>query len=180
MTGRDTVSRYLYRAFAVMVGLILVTGVVATTAAVEQFRVVAALTAQVMPERLANAEVRAALNEAQRGIRGYLLTGDPTLDTVYANARHDFTIAAADLRRLAPPADRAAVALQVDQAGAWLRVADDHRRRPLDGDRGLAFARQARPLFDQFLASNAGLERDLADRSDDLRRRTRRTEALAV
>jgi signal transduction histidine kinase len=36
---------------------------------------------------------------------------------------------------------------------------------PFDGDRGLAFLRQSRPPFDQFLASNAGLERDLADRS---------------
>src|SRR3954463_13243606 len=132
---RATVATHLYRAFAAMVTVIVAIGAVATLAAYIQFRAVDELTERVMPERLVNSQVRIAMGDAQRGIRGYLLTGDPAFERVYADARDSYTAAAATLRRLAPGGDRATVARQLDHAATWLRLADAERTGRPDADR---------------------------------------------
>ena len=77
-----TVGRLLTRSFAVMVALIVCSGLAEMTTVLVQHRVVRELTTHVQPLELANAQLRTVLGDAQRGLRGYLLTGDgQVLDT---------------------------------------------------------------------------------------------------
>ena len=177
---KTTVATHLYRAFAVMVAVIGVIGVVAIVAAFDQFRAVTELTERVMPERLANSQVRVALGDAQRGIRGYLLTGDPAFDKVYTDARGEFRAASANLRRLAPESDQYAIARQLERGATWLQIADQQREERPGSDRGVYFSKQGRPMFDLFLQSNAAMDRLLGERASDLRDRTRRSELLTI
>ncbi len=176
---RRTVARYLYRAFAAIVLVSLLTGLVAAGAAWQQYRSVTALTERVMPERLANNQVHLVLGDAQRSIRGYQLTGDETLEQVYLEARDAYPAAAANLRRLAPEGDQYVVARQLDLATTWIRLAEEQRKEQLDTERAVYLSKQSRPLFDLFLASNTNMDSTLDRRGRALRSRTRTTELIA-
>jgi signal transduction histidine kinase/CHASE3 domain sensor protein len=177
---RATVATHLYRAFAVTVTVILAIGVVATVAAYIQFRAVDELTERVMPEWLANSQVRIAMGDAQRGMRGYLLTGDPAFDRIYVDARDSYATAAPTLRRLSAAGDRDTVARQLERAATWFQLADSQRAERPGGDRGLNFSKQGKPMFDLFLASNTAMDAELAKRARDLRDRTRRAELFTI
>jgi two-component system phosphate regulon sensor histidine kinase PhoR len=175
---RATVGTHLYRAFATMVAVIIAIGVVATIGVYLQFRTVDELTARVMPERLANAQVRAVLGDAQRGIRGYLLGGDPSFEQAYTEALRDYAAASNRLRRLAPDGDRAAVDQQLGRSDAWLRLAETQRVSATD--RGRTLSALGKPLFADFQARNTALDRILDRRAAGLRDRTRRAETLTI
>ena len=175
-----TVARHLYRAFAVFVALVLASGVIATVTAWQQFRSITSLTEQVLPERLANAQLHGLLGDAQRGARTYLLTGDVTMDEVYRQASGAYPATAARLRRLAPPEDGPAVQKQLDQAAAWFNLADRLRVASPGTSRAVALANLGRANFNAFLVANGGLDASLADRGERLRARTRATESVAI
>src|SRR5689334_19385568 len=100
MRREGSFGRLLSRDFAVVMVLIAGSGVAELTAVVVEHRVTQQLTGEVQPLQLANAEVRAVLADAQRGLRGYLLTGDERMLDSYYLARSDYAVAQEELRRL--------------------------------------------------------------------------------
>jgi two-component system phosphate regulon sensor histidine kinase PhoR len=180
MSKATSVARRLYRAFAIVIMVIVLTGAVASVAAWQQYRSVDALTGQVLPERLANSRVYLVLMQSQRGICSYLLNNDPAFDDAYADSKREYGFAADALRRAAVPADRAAVNLQLARAGAWFEIAGRQREVQPGSDEDVCFAHEGGPAFDLFLASNARLDRDLTGRGEALRARTHTAELVAA
>ncbi|GAA1794426.1 HAMP domain-containing histidine kinase [Planosporangium flavigriseum] len=180
MSKATSVARRLYRAFAVVILVLLVTGAAASVAAWQQYRSVDALTRQVLPERLANSRVHLVLMESQRGICNYLLNNDPNFEDVYRDSRREYEFAAKELRRTTVPADLAAVNLQLDRASAWFDIAGRQREVQPGSDEDVCFAHQGGPVFDEFLANNAHLDRTLTHRGETLQDQTRTVELLAA
>ncbi|NJC71120.1 GAF domain-containing sensor histidine kinase [Planosporangium thailandense] len=180
MSKATSVARRLYRAFAMVILVLLITGVIASFAAWQQYRSVDALTGQVMPERLANSRVFLELMESQRGICNYLLNNDPAFEDVYRDDKREYQFAAQELRRTTMPEDRAAVAVELERADAWFAIAGRQRQVQPGSDEDVCFAHQGGPTFDLFLSSNAHLDRTLTHRGDVLRARTRTAELTAA
>ncbi|MCW2641152.1 MAG: multi-sensor signal transduction histidine kinase [Dactylosporangium sp.] len=180
MSKATSVARRLYRAFAIVIFVLLATGAVASAAAWHQYRSVDALTGQVLPERLANSRVYLVLMESQRGICGYLLNNDPDFDAVYQDSKREYEFAADALRRVAAPTDRSAVNLELQRAGAWFDIAGRQREVQPGSDEDVCFAHQGGPMFDLFLSSNAHLDRSLTGRGEALRARAHTAELVAA
>ncbi|NJC85588.1 GAF domain-containing sensor histidine kinase [Planosporangium mesophilum] len=170
----------MYRAFAIVIGVLLLTGSVASAAAWRQYRSVDTLAGQVLPERQANSRVYLTLMEAQRGICSYLLSGEPGFDDGYQDSKREYEFAAANLRRATAPEDRAAVTAQLERADAWFDVAGRQREVEPGSDEDVCFAHQGGPAFDAFLSSNAHLDRTLTHRGDALRQQTREAQVVAA
>ena len=168
--AHPSVARLLTRAFGVLVALIVACGVAELTVVLVQRHTVTRLTDEVQPVRLANARLRAVLTDAQRGLRGYLLTGDGQLLDTYHVARSDYVLATRQLRDLADdlgdPVDR-----QVLRADAWWRLAERQRLAAPRSRDAAAYAAQGAPLFQAFVAANHELEVTLAAREARLHRR---------
>ena len=128
MRGDPSVARLLRRAFAALVVLIVCSGFAGVATVLVQHRNVSRLTEHVLPLQLANADLRAVLYDAQRGLRGYLLTGDSTLLDTYSAARRDYPKAGAVMRRLASNGETAFVTEQTNRADTWWVVAEQQRR----------------------------------------------------
>jgi two-component system phosphate regulon sensor histidine kinase PhoR len=180
MSKATSVARRLYRAFAIVILVLLLTGAVASVAAWQQYRSVEALTGQVVPERLANSRVHLVLMESQQEICGYLLNNDSAFETAYRDSKREYGFAAAALRGAAVPQDRAAVAVQLERAEAWFEIVTRQREVQPGSDEEVCVAHQGGPMFDKFLASNAHLDRTLTGRGDDLGARTRTAQLVAA
>ncbi|WP_170047279.1 ATP-binding protein [Couchioplanes caeruleus] len=162
----------LTRAFGVLVVLIVCTGVAETTALVMQHRVVDELSTRVQPLQLANADLRSVLADGQRGLRGYLLTGDGELLASYGAARTDFEQVAATLRKLSRDDEKDAVARQLAKAGHWWALAERQRTAPPRSSAAAGFVAQGKPLFQAFHSENQAFDAALAARAADLRERS--------
>uniref|UniRef100_UPI0027413A9B HAMP domain-containing protein n=1 Tax=Actinoplanes sp. RD1 TaxID=3064538 RepID=UPI0027413A9B len=174
MTRNRSVGRLLTRAFGAVVVLIVATGAAETTALTLQHRVVKELSEYVQPLELANAELRTTLGDAQRGLRGYLLTGDGQLLDSYSAARTAYEQSAADLTALARSDERVSVDEQIDRADQWWRLAEQQRLAPPRSAAAAAYVNQGKPLFQAFQAVNETLDTSLATRAADLQRRSSR------
>jgi two-component system phosphate regulon sensor histidine kinase PhoR len=167
-----SVGRLLTRAFAVLVLLIVGAGLIETATVVIQHRVVDQLTNHVQPLQLRNAHLRGVLADGQRGVRGYLLTGDGAQLDTYHVARADYATAVASLRRLATGDERAAVETQVARADTWWAHAESQRLAPPRSDVATRFVATGRPLFQQFLAANEAFDARLRARAGSLQERS--------
>src|SRR4030095_2621463 len=116
MRRDGSVGRLLTRAFAALVLLIVCAGLAEMTTVLVQHRVVNQLSTHVQPLQLANAHLRTVLADAQRGLRGYLLTGDSQLLDTYYLARGDYSVAAREVRALSSGDETKAVDLQAARA----------------------------------------------------------------
>src|SRR5918998_4596729 len=116
MRRDGSVGRVLTRAFAALVLLIVCAGLAEMTTVLLQHRVVDQLSSHVQPLQLANAHVRNVLADAQRGLRGYALTGDTQLLDTYYTARGDYAVASRTLRSLSSARERPTVDAQVARA----------------------------------------------------------------
>jgi signal transduction histidine kinase/CHASE3 domain sensor protein len=167
-----SVGRLLTRAFAVLVLLIVGAGLIETASVVIQHRVVDQLSNHVQPLQLYNAHLRGVLADGQRGVRGYLLTGDSAQLDTYHVARSDYATAVSALRQLATGDERAAVEGQVARADAWWAHAESQRQAPPRSDAATGFVAAGRPLFQEFLAANQALDARLHARADHLQERS--------
>jgi signal transduction histidine kinase len=151
--------------FVALILLILCSGLLETAALVVQHRVARQLATHVQPLELANAELRTQLADAQRGLRGYLLTADRAMLDVYLVARSAYPVTIQDLRDLATSrAERGAVDVQAARADTWWRAAEEQRRsapRAADADA---------PLFESFVSASREFDAELATRAGSLRR----------
>ncbi|MEV6601031.1 ATP-binding protein [Actinoplanes sp. NPDC051346] len=172
MPRERTVGRLLTRAFGVLAALIVCTGVAETTALVMQHRVVDELSTRVQPLQLANAALSSALADGQRGLRGYLLTGDSQSLDAYRVARGEFEQVAGTLQTLARETEKPAVARQLAKAGDWWALAERQRQTPLRSSEAAAYLAQGRPLYQAFDAENREFDDELAARAADLRDRS--------
>ncbi|GAB2588112.1 hypothetical protein Aab01nite_49210 [Paractinoplanes abujensis] len=182
MRRDGSVGRLLSRAFAVLVALILGSGLAELAAVLVQHRAVQQLTGEVQPAQLANAGLRAVLTDAQRGLRGYLLTGDEQMLDTYYVARSDYTVAGDDLRRLSAGkhSDAAVAADQIGKADLWWAVAERQRLEPPRSQAAIDLAEQGKPLFQDFIAANDELRFTLAARADRLRDRANALQGAAI
>ncbi|MEV4639629.1 ATP-binding protein [Actinoplanes sp. NPDC049548] len=169
-----SVGSLLTRAFGVLVALIVCSGVAQSTALVMQHRVVNELSTQVQPLELANAQLRGVLTDAQRGLRGYLLTGDGQLLDTYHVARSGYQLAGSRLRDLAHDRERDAVARQLAHADAWWIIAEQQRQAPPRSTVAADYVNRGKPLFQAFVAENQALHGDLETRAAELHRRSAR------
>lgn len=165
-----SVGFLLTRAFAILVGLIVCTGLIETAMVLQQHRVVRELTTHVQPLELTNAELRSVLADAQRGLRGYSLTGDGQMLGMYHAARLDYVRVGQVLRSQAYPDERPAVEEQLSRADAWFVMSDWQRRAAPRSDEAVLYATQGWVLFQDFVAANRDFDADLAARTAELRR----------
>lgn len=175
-----TVGRLLTRAFALLVALIVGSGLAEMAIVLLQHRVVRELSAHVQPLELANAHLRGVLGDAQRSLRGYLLTGDAQLlDSFYA-ARGEYYLARISIRGFAAARETAAVETQLAGAAAWWGHAERQRQAPPRSAAAAAFVEQGRPLFQAFVDANRALDADLARRAAVLQQRSSRLGGATV
>ncbi|MET8152541.1 ATP-binding protein [Actinoplanes sp. NPDC049668] len=157
------------RAFVVLVGLIVCSGVVETAAVLQQHLMVRALTTHVQPLRLANAELRGVLADAQLGVRGYSLTGDGEMLGAFRSALIEYAVAGRALRAMADEDEAPAVDEQLARADTWFEIAELQSRAPPRSAEAVRYAGEAGPLFLAFMAANRDFDADLAERTDELR-----------
>ena len=172
MRREHTVGRLLTRAFAVLVAFIVCSGLAEMTIVLLQHRVVRELATHVQPLELANAHLRGVLGDAQRGLRGYLLTGDGQLLDTYYVAHSDYYLARISIRGFAGARETAAVESQLDDANAWWGLAEHQRQAPPRSAEAADFVEQGKPLFQAFVNANRALDADLAARAATLQRRS--------
>lgn len=177
MAKPSTVARLLTRAFAAQALLIVVSGLSGVGTVMLQHQTVKQLTDHVLPLQLANADLRAVMSDGQRGLRGYLLTGDSTLLGSYYAARSDYHRSAQELRQLAYSSERPAIEEQVDRAAAWWTVAELQRQAVPRSAEAAEFVTQGWPRFVSFESANFALDNQLGARADRLRSRS---QALGV
>jgi two-component system phosphate regulon sensor histidine kinase PhoR len=175
MRRDPSVGRLLSRSFAVLVALIVCSGLAEMTTVLVQHRVVRELSTHVQPLELANARLRTVLGDAQRGLRGYLLTGDGQVLDTYHVARSDYVLAGQTLRELATGAGEGpAVEAQLSRADSWWVLAEQQRRAPPRSDAAARYVTDGRPLFQAFQAANEAFDADLARRAATLQQRSSR------
>jgi signal transduction histidine kinase/CHASE3 domain sensor protein len=168
-----TVARLLNRAFAGMVALILLSGTAGVVASVLQHRSVRQLSEQIMPLRLANAHLRVVMGDAQRSLRGFLLSGDARSLATYMSAAAEFGPTVRLLRsRAVSEVERAAVERQVELAGRWWRHADRQRTIEPRSARAGTAVESGRALFEPIQVANDLLDRDLAAHANAVRHRS--------
>jgi signal transduction histidine kinase/CHASE3 domain sensor protein len=175
-----SVGRLLTRSFAVLVALIVCSGLVETSAVLVQHRVVRDLSTHVQPLELANARLGGVLGDAQRGLRGYLLTGDKQLLDTYHVARSDYVQESRRLLDLASDTEEAAVQAQLSRADAWWALAEQQRRAAPRSDVAARYVTEGKPLFQAFEAQNEALDAALAQRADALQKRSSRLGWMTV
>ncbi|MFI7545314.1 ATP-binding protein [Actinoplanes sp. NPDC049599] len=172
MRRDPSVGRLLTRSFAVLVALIVCSGLAETTTVLVQHRVVRELSTHVQPLELANAQLRTLLADAQRGLRGYLLTGDAQLLDTYLVARGDYPQASGRVRDLAGPPEQSAVDSQLARADAWWRLAELQRQASPRSDAAIRYVNEGKPLFQAFVAENDSFDAALARRAATLHQRS--------
>jgi two-component system phosphate regulon sensor histidine kinase PhoR len=180
MKGDRTVGGLLTRAFGALVVLIVCSGFAGVATAVVQHRTVQELTEHVQPLQLANVNMRVVLADAQRGLRGYLLTGDSALLDTYHVARGTYFIAERTMHDITHNSDdkaeagseELAITEQTDRANAWWVVAEKQRTAAPRSDEAAGYVAAGRPLFESFLLSNGQLAETLADRAAALKSRS--------
>jgi two-component system phosphate regulon sensor histidine kinase PhoR len=180
MRRERTVGKLLTRAFGALVVLIVCSGFAGVATAVIQHRTVRELTEHVQPLQLANKDMRVVLADAQRGLRGYLLTGDSALLDTYQEARGRYLIAQRTMHDLAAGsadatdvgAEDDAITDQTDRANTWWALAEKQRTAAPRSDEAAGYVAAGKPLFEAFLLSNATLANSLADRAADLKTRS--------
>jgi two-component system, OmpR family, phosphate regulon sensor histidine kinase PhoR len=145
-----------------------------------QHRVVRDLSEHVQPLELANAELRGVLADAQRSLRGYLLTGDGQLLDTYDDARTSFPAAGDLLLRLAHDDERPAVHDQIDRANSWWMLAEQQRQVVPRSDAAAAFTTRGKALFQDFAAENTRFDTGLADRVAYLQQRSDRLSTISI
>ncbi len=175
-----SVGRLVPRAFCALVVLITCSGLAETAAVLVQHRVVRQLTTHVQPLELANAHLRAVLTDAQRGLRGYLLTGDQQLLNGYLIAHSEYPLAVDDVRALATAGERPAVATQAVRADTWWSLAERQRQAEPRSDVAARLAAEGRPLFDEFEEANRAFDLALAARTASLQRESAQLGVLSV
>jgi two-component system phosphate regulon sensor histidine kinase PhoR len=180
MRGDSSVGRLLTRAFGALALLIVCSGAAEISAVLVQHRVVGQLTSHVQPLELANAHLRGVLADAQRGLRGYLLTGDRQLLDTYDLARSEYLVAVEDVRDVATGSEVTAVDTQKARADGWWALADQQRQVPPLSDAASHYVAVGKPLFDAFLSANDDLDLALAGRAAALHRRSERLEFITV
>ncbi|MFI7598034.1 ATP-binding protein [Actinoplanes sp. NPDC049681] len=169
-----SVGRLLTGAFGVLVVLIVCSGAAQTVALLIQHRVVRELSTYVQPLQLANTEMRGALADGQRALRGYLLTGDGQLLDAYYVGHSDYEVARGKLRDLARNREAGVVNRQVADADTWWVFAERQRQAPPRSAVAADYITHGRPLFQAFVVENRALDADLAARAADLHQRSTR------
>jgi two-component system phosphate regulon sensor histidine kinase PhoR len=180
MRGDGSVGRLLSRAFGALMLLIVCSGAAEMSVVLVQHRAVAQLTGHVQPLELANAHLRGVLADAQRGLRGYLLTGESQVLDTYDLARSEYLVAVEDARDVAAGSEITAVETQKERADAWWALADQQRQVPPRSDAASHYVLVGKPLFDAFLAANDDLDLTLAARAATLRRQSERLQVITV
>jgi signal transduction histidine kinase len=160
--------------------LTVCSGLAETAAVLVQHRVVRQLTTHVQPLELANTHLRAVLADAQRGLRGYLLTADSQLLDGYLVARSGYPVAVQDVRDLATAGESGGVDGQVARADAWWVLAERQRQAPPRGDVAVRSVAEGNPLFDAFLSANDDFDLALATRTASLRRESAQLGTLVI
>jgi two-component system phosphate regulon sensor histidine kinase PhoR len=180
MRGDSSAGRLLTRAFAALVLLTVGSGVAEMTAVLVQHRVAGQLISHVQPLEVANAHLRGVLADAERGLRGYLLTGDRRLLDAYDLARSEYLVAVDDVRVVATGSEVTAVDAQQTRADAWWALADRQRQVPPLSAAASQYEAAGEPLFDAFRSVNDDLDLALAARAAALHRQSERLEVVTV
>ncbi|UQU62914.1 ATP-binding protein [Couchioplanes caeruleus] len=175
-----SVGRLLTRAFGLLVALIVVSGAAETTALIMQRRVVDELSSHVQPLELANAEMHSVLADAQRSLRGYLLTGDGQLLDTYYVARSSYALTGRKLRNLAQERETDRVNRQLQRADAWWVLAERQREAPPRSEAAAGYVTEGKRLFQEFAAENRAFDTDLAGRVADLQERSARLSVVTT
>jgi two-component system, OmpR family, phosphate regulon sensor histidine kinase PhoR len=172
MRREATVGQLLTRAFAVLVGLILCSGLIEMAAVLTQHRAVRQLTEQVQPLQLANAHLRGVLTDAQRSLRGYSLTGDQAMLGGYAAARGNYAVTMYELSALTTARDAEVLRRQRAGADAWWALADRQSRAAPRSDDAIQGAARGKVSFQQFVDYSDAFDLELAGRARGLHRRS--------
>jgi signal transduction histidine kinase len=180
MRRDPSVGRLLTRAFGALVLLIVCSGLAETAAMLVQRRVVRQLTTHVQPLELANTHLRVVLADAQRGLRGYLLTADSQLLDTYLVAHSEYPVAVQDVRDLVTRGESGPVNREVSRADAWWALAEQQRLVTPRSDAAVRYTALGRPLFEDFLSANNDFGLALATRTASLQRESAQLGVLTL
>lgn len=122
-----SLRRALTRAFAVVVFLVLLCGLMAVSGVFLVGKSMDELAGRVQPMRFASLELEAALSDASLGIRGYVLTGEPRFLEAFDRGVQAYPRAIDELHALATPSQRDLIDRQDALAGAWVALYLDVR-----------------------------------------------------
>lgn len=175
-----TLRQALRRGFAVVMVLVGAVGLAGGLGVAIATQRVEHLSTVLTPAVEANAAALRLMLDAETGVRGYLLTGDPTFLEPYTEARDEAVQALRDTRRLGEaggvdaPYDE-----ELQAARRWL---DDYAE-PAVGAPGVASATDpetGKALFDDFRAEQREVGAALAERREQVRADARRYRAVVV
>ncbi|MDP9399015.1 MAG: CHASE3 domain-containing protein [Actinomycetota bacterium] len=171
MRSRSLRAR-LTRAFALVVVLVLACAGLGLVAVTWTQNSVEKEVTLVQPMQLANLELRTAMIELSRGLRGYLLTRDERFLEAYDRGRHDLPDALNRLHGYAQAEDREYVRRQEELIERLSALYPDVRAlgRGTAADTGQLL--RGKELLDEFLAVNDTLARELAQEQERLEQAT--------
>jgi len=179
-----TARRHLRRLIVLIVVLVIGLTALGSVALLLLSRQVAALDAEIAPAEAANAQVLQSMTDAESGLRGFLITKDPTFLQPFDSGLSKLNIAQLqiDASLADQPSLLALARAEHRSAEAWLH----DFARPLGAQRaapptvGLAAQRAAKQQFDTFRSDNASLTTALRQSRADVLTTTRRTTTVTA
>lgn len=190
-TGRTTgrVPTLRGRVRALLAALLIALFVVGATGGIGlaiSFGSLQTVTSRLGPARLANVRALQALTDAETGLRGFQITGEPAFLQPYRRGLADYHDSIADLRGLVrEPGSLRLLDRESAAARHWMRYAGhtlDQLRAHRSSADDMPAVQRGKSLFDRFRTANAAVQADAtARRSAALdRAHTTRTITLAV
>ncbi|PBC71156.1 HAMP domain-containing protein [Streptomyces sp. TLI_235] len=163
-----SVVRRLSWSFGLLIGLVVLTGVVALTGALLQHSALDDLTHRVTPTQEANLRLRGELADSSRRMNAYLLTGDPAQLAAFLSSRNDFRGPLTEAFTHAPADARPYLSAQERPIQDYLRMTDQVQTATPGSPGAAALAVAAQVPYDAFEATNAELDGRLTHDADEL------------
>ncbi|MGI5169937.1 ATP-binding protein [Spirillospora sp. CA-253888] len=168
-----SVGGLLRSTFAILIALVLVSGVIAVGESQRHQATLDKLTEHTVPLRLTNLQLRTVMSDAVRGLRNHLLYRAPT--TLYDRARLEHTEYLDSMWRYADSsAERTAVAHHRELARAWFAYADLVDDTPAGDPRVREYADASRVQYEQMVQAIDALEAGLDRETEALEQQVRR------
>lgn len=174
MTRRDervtrSLSRRLVASYALLVGLLAVTGVGGLAGVHMAARTADRVVGSLQPARSANQEALTALTMAQGAVTEYALSGDPARLQDLPRQQAEWSTSLRRIRQSGTDTPYLLLRTQEVSGRRWLELHGDPFRRAVERGSGLDAARAgydqvlAQEYFDRYRAANADVERWLSD-----------------
>jgi signal transduction histidine kinase len=171
VTAERTVKSLLTRAFAAVVGIVVVSGGIELAVVLLQDATQDRMTQHVQPLLLANSHLQGVVRGARGDLRSYSLAADTSMGIAYDAARQEYAVALRELRAPATAADQSWINTEVQAADRWWTVAQQERQASPFDPGTINLVEGSEPLFGAFNIANDDYDSRLDDQAAYLSRR---------